>query len=169
LASLRAGDAAIDEALLRGMARGWPKGRPAKLERRDAEAIKQLALGLPAPGRGQLVRLVTPWNDPILAAINADTAATLLKSAHDESLPESRRVDAARQLVELRSASDETARELLGLITPRTPPELAAGLIDAVASGQAPGAGAALVERLPALPPSPRAEAIRALLRRADW
>jgi putative membrane-bound dehydrogenase-like protein len=169
LASLKGGDAAIAEALLRGLARGWPRGRPAKLGREDAEAIKQLALALPSGARGQLVRLVSPWGDPVLAGINAEMAATLLKSAQDESLAESRRVDAAKQLVELQSASDETARTLLGLITPRTPPQLAAGLIDAVASGSAPGAGAAMVEHLSALAPSLRAQAIRALFRRSEW
>ena len=44
-----------------------------------------------------------------------------------------------------------------------------AGLIDAVASGSAPGAGAALVERLSALAPSLRVVAIGALFRRAEW
>jgi putative membrane-bound dehydrogenase-like protein len=169
LASLRGGDAAIDEALLRGLARGWPKARPVKLDRETAESIKQLAMTLPSAGRGQLVRLVSPWGDPVLAGINAETAATLLKTVQDESQSESRRVDAAKQLVELRSASDDTARDLLGLITPRTAPALGAGLIDAIASGSAPGGGAALVERLPALAPSLRAQAIRALLGRSEW
>ena len=169
LAALNREDAAIDEALLRGMARGWPRGRPAKLDPATAEAVKQLALKLPSAARGQLVRLVSPWGDPVLAGINAEMAATLLNSARDDSLSDSRRRDAARQLVELRPTSDETARELLALITPRTPPELASGLIDAVATGSAPGAGAALVERLSSLAPSLRAQVIQALFRRAEW
>jgi uncharacterized protein len=169
VASLRGIDTAIDEALLRGLARGWPKGKPAKLDRKTAEAIKLLAQRLPAGPRGQLVRLVGPWDDPVLASINAEMAAALLKSAKDESGFDRRRVEAAKELVELRSASDDTVRELLALITPRTSPELATGLIDAVASGSAPGTGTALVERLSALAPSVRAEAIRALLRRAEW
>jgi putative heme-binding domain-containing protein len=60
-------------------------------------------------------------------------------------------------------------RQLLALLTPRSAPELSAGLIDAVAAGTAPEAGAALIERLPALAPASRAQVIRALLRRADW
>jgi putative membrane-bound dehydrogenase-like protein len=169
LASLRGGDAAVDEALFRGMARGWPKGRPARLDRETAEAVKGLALELPAAARGQLVRLVSPWGDPVLEGINAETAAALLKTVKDEALSELRRVDAAKQFVELRSASDESAREVLAMITPRTPPVLAAGLIDAVSAGSAPGAGAALLERLSALAPSLRAQVIRALLGRAEW
>ena len=151
------------------MARGWPKGRPARLDREHAEAIKKLAMELPSAARGQLVRLVSPWGNSILDSINAEMATSLLASAKDESLSEQRRVEAARQLVELRAASDETARQLLDMITPRTPPDLAAGLIDAVATGSAPETGNALVERLPALAPASRALVIRALLRRADW
>ena len=169
LTSLRGGAAPINEALLRGMARGWPKGHPAKLDKETAEAVKQLAIELPAAGRGQLIRLVSPWGNSVLDSINAEMAASLLATAKDESLSESRRVEAARQLVELRAASDDLAQQLLALITPRTPPDLAAGLIGAVADGSAPGAGNAMVERLPALAPALRAEVIRALLRRADW
>ena len=105
----------------------------------------------------------------MLAGINAEVSGTLLKTAKDESQPEARRLDAARQLVEIQSASDESARELLALITPRTPPGLASGLIEAVASGSATGAGAAFVERMPTMAPSLRAAAIRALLRRPEW
>ena len=102
LASLRGGPAPINEALLRGMARGWPKGQPAKLDQATAEAIKQLAMELPRPGRGQLIRLVSPWGNTVLASINAEMAASLLTTAKDESLSEQRRIDAAKQLVELR-------------------------------------------------------------------
>ncbi len=169
LAALHGGPAPVNEALLRGMARGWPKGRPARLDREQAEAIKKLAMELPSAARGQLVRLVSPWGNSILDSINAEMATSLLASAKDESLSEQRRVEVARQLIELRAASDETARQLLEIITPRTPPDLAAGLIDAVATGSAPETGNALVERLPALAPASRALVIRALLRRADW
>jgi uncharacterized protein len=151
------------------MARGWPKGRSAKLDQQTAEAVKQLALELPSSGRGQLIRLVGPWGNTVLDSINAEMAASLLANAKDESLPERRRIDAAKQLVELRASSDDLAQQLLALITPRTPPDLAAGLIGAVADGAAPEAGKAMVERLPALAPALRAEVIRALLRRADW
>ena len=47
LAGLKADDPALDEAMLRGLARGWPKGKPAKLEPAVAESIKRLAQSLP--------------------------------------------------------------------------------------------------------------------------
>ena len=169
LASLRGGAATVNEALLRGMAKGWPKGRPAKLDQRPPRPSSSSPWSCPRRARGQLIRLASPWGDTVLASINAEMAASLLATAKDESIPERRRIDAAKQLVELQGSSGELAQQLLALITPRTPPDLAAGLIGAVAEGSAPEAGKAMVERLPALAPALRAEVIRALLRRADW
>ena len=169
LAGLQSGEPAIDEAMLRGLARGWPKGKAVKLASKDAEAIKKLALSLPSGPRGQLIRLVTPWHDPILAGINSEMTGGLLKTAKDPEVADARRVEAARQLLELIPASDEPVRELLAMIEPRTSPELAAGLIEAVGAGSAPGAGAAIVERMSAMGPSLRAQAVRVLSRRGEW
>ncbi|HZW31363.1 MAG TPA: c-type cytochrome, partial [Isosphaeraceae bacterium] len=169
LVALRGGEPAVDEAVLRGLAKGWPKDRPAQLDPATAEAVQQLALELPSAARGQLGRLVGHWGSGILDTLNAQMAGSLLAAAQDGSLPDRRRIEAAKQLVELRASSDEIARQLLALISLRTPPELATGLIDAVSAGSAPGAGAALLERLPSLTPASRAQVIRVLLRRADW
>ncbi len=148
LASLKGGNAALDEALLRGMARGWPKGTAREARSRDRRGGQAARHGAARRRPRSAHPAGQPWGDPVLDGINAEMATTLLKSAQDESLSESRRVDAAKQLIELRSASDETAQQLLALITPRTSPDLAAGLIDAVAAGSAPGAASAMVERL---------------------
>ena len=108
--------------MLRGLARGWPKDRPARLDRETEEAHQAARhASCPPRGAGQLVRLVGPWGDQALDSIGAEIAASLLATAKDETLAEPRRIDAARQLVELRAASDEPSREqLLDLIAPRT-------------------------------------------------
>src|SRR5262249_54087218 len=63
----------------------------------------------------------------------------------------------------------ETVQTLLDLITPRTPPELAAGLLGAVQGSTAPGAGRLILERLPGLTPSARAVGLGVLLSRPEW
>ena len=80
------------------------------------------------------------------------------------SLSESRRIDAARQLIELRAADAAGANGLLDLITPTTSTELAAGLVDAVATSKAPQVGQAFVAVLPRLSPGVRSRVLRVLL-----
>ncbi len=169
LVALPGGDAHTLEAMLRGLARGWPKDRTVRLDPAPAGAVKTLASELTAAGRGPLLRLAGLWGDPTLAGLDAQLVASLIKVAGDESAPEARRIECARQLVELRPSSAELVQNLLAMISPRTSPDLADAVIDAVASGSAPEAGTVLVKRLPELAPGARARAIQALFRRAEW
>src|SRR5581483_10198918 len=76
---------------------------------------------------------------------------------------------AAAQLVDLRKSDSATAKQLLDLLTPRTSPEFAQGLLDALARSEASTVGPALMEALPTQTPSVRAAGLRVLLGRADW
>ena len=159
----------MDEAVLRGMARGWPKDRPAQIDPASEVVLRELAKELPSPARTQLVRLVGEWGNKALDGIAAEIAASLAATARDESLADARRIAAARQLIELKTSEEAAVKDLLGLIDPRTSPDLAAGLIEAVTASQAPQAGKNLVAVLPRLAPSVRAQVLRALLGRSDW
>ncbi len=169
LAGLSGGQPAVTEAILRGLARGWPRDRKVEVDHATEEVLKRLIVELDAAARGQLVRLVGQWGSRALDRAGAEIAALLLAAARDESQSESRRSDAARQLIELRPQDDDLARQLLGLISPRTSPDLALGLVEAVAGSKAPAVGKALIDALPALAPSVRAMALRTLLGRSDW
>jgi putative membrane-bound dehydrogenase-like protein len=169
LAGLRGGEPAVDEAVLRGMARGWPKDRPATIDPASEDVLKELAKELPARPRTQLVRLVGQWGNKSLEGIAAEIAASLGATARDASIADARRIAAAQQLIELKPSDEPVVKKLLDLIDPRTSPELAAGLIEAVSSSQSPVAGKDLVEILPRLAPSVRAQVLRALLGRSDW
>ncbi len=169
LAALKGGEPAVDEAVLRGMARGWPKDRPARIDPASEVVLRELAKELPSPARTQLVRLVGEWGNKALDGIAAEIAASLAATARDESLADARRIAAARQLIELKTSEEAAVKDLLGLIDPRTSPDLAAGLIEAVTASQAPQAGKNLVAVLPRLAPSVRAQVLRALLGRSDW
>ena len=169
LAGLKGGEPAVDEAVLRGMARGWPKDRPARIDPGAEVVLRDLAKELPAPARTQLVRLVGQWGSKALEGVAAEIGASLWASARDESLADLRRIAAARQLVELKAADEEVAQQLLGLIAPRTSPELAAGLIEAVSSSQAPQVGKDMVGILPKLAPERPGPGAAGFARRADW
>jgi putative heme-binding domain-containing protein len=159
----------VNEAILRGVVRGWPKNRPASLDDSMGDSLKRLAVELTPAARAQLVRLVGLWGNQALDRLGAEIAASFLASTRDEQLSESRRIEAARQLIELRASDQRAAVGLLELIVPPMSSELAAGLVDAVAASKAPQVGKALVEALPRLSPGVRARALRALLGRTDW
>jgi uncharacterized protein len=169
LTALTGGEPAVNESILRGVARGWPKDRPAQVEGTTGEALKKLTIELTPAARAQLVRLVGAWGDQALDRLGSEIAASLLASVKDEHLSESRRIDAARQLIELRATDLEGARGLLELITRTTSTELAAGLVDAVATSKAPQVGRAFVAVLPKLSPGVRSRVLRVLLGRSDW
>ncbi len=169
LASLPGGEPAVNDAIIRGLARGWPKDKPARLDKSGEDALKRLAAELAPAARAQLVRLAGLWGNQAFDVLGAEIAGSLLAAAKNQSLAEPARLDAARQLVELRASEESVSRALLELINAGGSPELAAGLLDAVAQSKAPTVGAALAETLTKLRPRERSRALRIMLGRADW
>src|SRR5262249_4211156 len=99
----------------------------------------------------------------------AEIVASFLSTAQDANKADAARIDAAKRLIDFRRNDAPSAQELLKLITPRTSPALASGLVAAVAQSESPEIGPALLEALPVMTPAVRADALRALLGRAEW
>jgi putative membrane-bound dehydrogenase-like protein len=169
LAALPGGEPALNEAIVQGLARGWPKDRPARIDGTTEDVLKRLSSELSEAARGNLVRLVGLWGNQALTQLGAELAAMLLSTARDEKLSDSRRIDAARQLVALGASDEGATRRLLALIGTQTSSELATGLIEAVGASESPRVGKALVEILPRLSPGVRARVLRITLGRVDW
>ena len=169
LTALEGADPRIANGVISGIARGWPKDRPAKLDPAAELAMTRLLIRLAPEAKGKLVGLATQWGSKGFEKAAAEVAASILATARDEKRPDADRVAAARQLIDLRRADDAAARELLALISPRTPPVLASGLIEAVGRSESPVVGPALVDTLEAMTPAARPAALRALLGRGDW
>ncbi|MFO0863482.1 MAG: c-type cytochrome [Gemmataceae bacterium] len=92
----------------------------------------------------------------------------LRKTLDDEKATEKERLVAARQLVELRPDDAKQTSSLLDLLTPRTSPTLAAGIVDILGNSASPANVASLGAKLPSLPPSVRSAALRSLLSRPE-
>jgi putative heme-binding domain-containing protein len=101
--------------------------------------------------------------------MGSEIAGSLLAAVRNEKFAEPARLDAARQLIELRAADAVIARQVLELIVDGGSPELAAGLLDAVSQSKSPQVGTALAETLPRLRPRERSRALRLMLGRSDW
>jgi putative membrane-bound dehydrogenase-like protein len=160
---------AVRDALVGGLAKGWPRDRTPTLDADAKKAIADLLPSLSTQARGQMLALATRWGVEGLDAIVDALAAELLATASDESKPEPARLDAAGQLVELRPEDPRAAGDLIALVTPKSSPELAAGLIAAVAESESPEVGAALVDAIDSMTPAASRASILALLQKSDW
>lgn len=169
LVALAGADRAIADVIVAGLTKGWPKNQPAKLDAGVEQAVVGLLKTLSPGAQGQLINLAASWGSKAFEKNSAEIAASLLAAASDEKQGDAARVASARQLVEFRADDAATAGQLLDLVSPRTPPTVAAGLIDALGSSRASGVGPALIDRLGSLTPAARGQALTVLLGRPEW
>ena len=160
---------AVRDALIGGLAKGWPRDKTPKLDADAERAIAGLLPTLSPEARGQMLGLASRWGVKGLEPFVAGLARDFLAAASDASKPEAARIDAARQLIDLRKADPQAARDVIALVTAKTPPDLASGLIGAVARSDSPEVGPALVDAMGPMTPAARKASILALLGKTDW
>jgi putative membrane-bound dehydrogenase-like protein len=158
----------LAEVIVAGLAKGWPKSRPVAMKPETEKALAQLLPRLTTGSRGQLLQLAGAWGSKLFEKQGAEIARALLATVEDEKATDSQRLAAAQQLLEFRATDLKAAEQVLDQVSARTAPALAGGLIDSLGSSQAPGLGAAVLERLPGMSPAARAAALRLLLRRPE-
>jgi putative membrane-bound dehydrogenase-like protein len=167
--ALAQADPSVAGMAVAGLSRGWSARRPLALDGRADEALATLLTRLPPEARGRLVLLAQFWGSKALSRHAAAIAASFLSRAADEKQPGDARVAAAVHLIEFRRSDVDAARAILDLVTPRTTPEMAGGLLDAIGRSEAPAVGAAVVGRFATFTPAVRPAALRLLLNRGDW
>ena len=156
------------EAIVAGLAKGWPKTKLVMLSPDTQDGLKTLLDRLPASGRGQLIRLVSNWGSTSFDRYLAEITAVFEKTALDAKANDEERIAAAKQLVEFRVADAKAAGILVDAITLRASPALANGFIDAASLSAAPELGAILAKRYPDWSPGIRATALRVMLAKPD-
>jgi hypothetical protein len=169
VASLGEAKPAVTEAILGGLAKGWPKDKPLDLDPVSDQALVVLLKKLPATSRGALVNLALRWGSKSLEAHVAEISKGFLDLASDSRQKETDRVAAARQLIEFRRLDAHAATALIELITPKSSTDLALGLLDATGQSESPETGQAIISSLGSLTPAVRPAAVRLLLGRTDW
>jgi putative heme-binding domain-containing protein len=162
------GEARRAEALVAGLAKGWPRNTSAKLSESEEQALAQLlAKGGPA-NQGTVLKLASALGAKGLEKYAGKVVEAMLATVADEKQADDARSAAVRQLVALRPADAGIVDKTLEALTPRSSPTLAAGLLDALAASEAANVGPTVVKLLPTWPPSARGPALRLLLARND-
>jgi putative membrane-bound dehydrogenase-like protein len=162
-------DPHVSQAIIAGFAKGWPKDKVPKLDANSEKALAALLPRLSTDSRGQMLGLASRWGVKGLDEYTAQLARDFFAAASDEKKPEAARIDAARQLIDLRKADPKAARDLIALVTPKSPPELASGLISAVARSDSPEVGPAIVDAMGPMTPSASKASALVLLGKTDW
>jgi putative membrane-bound dehydrogenase-like protein len=168
LIALRDAEGKQAEAILAGIAKGWPKDKLAKLDSEAEKAMVGMFSHQSTAGKGQLVRLATMWGSKAFEKQAVEISKTLTATVADEKQSDTDRIAAAKQLVEFRAADGETVIKLLDTLNPRTPPQIACGFLDALGASTSDKVGPAVLERLETWPPSVRLAAVRLLLSRPE-
>jgi putative membrane-bound dehydrogenase-like protein len=169
LAALGKARPAVTEALLAGLAAGWPDDRPAKFDRQTEAALKALPAKLSPGGVLQLAALFRRWGQQDrLKGLTAGIKKALLKRLADDQAAEKDRLAAARDLLTL-GGDKATVDALLEQLTPQAGPTLTRGLLEALGSSNADAVGTTLVKRWAELTPAARSAALAVLLRRPAW
>lgn len=158
---------AIAETIIGGMAKGWPKGKTVELSDDAQTALLALLPKLSVGSQSQLVRLVTAWGSEKFQKYADEIVQSLSTTIADETKDDDERISASRQLIEFRGSEREVIEPLIEIVvSPRTSPEVAAGIIDALAASESSEVGAALIARFAALTPAAKKAAVRVLLGR---
>jgi hypothetical protein len=169
LAGLVKADPKLADAVVRGFAAGWPKGKRPKLDSAAERNLATLLIRLPPGSKAVLIRLATNWGSKNFEKYAAEAAKSLLTSVRNGKLSVTDRVTAARELVDFRRGDADVVKSLLKEISPQSPPRLAAGILQAIQRSEAKQGGALILERFQGFTPSARAAAIGVLLARSDW
>ncbi|HZL89784.1 MAG TPA: c-type cytochrome, partial [Pirellulaceae bacterium] len=160
---------AVAEAIVTGLARGWPRDKELELTTEQEAALVRVFEHATPAARGQLLTLAAKLGTSKLDKFAAEIAQSFLTVLQDDAKSDKERTDAATQLVAFRRSDEETAVTLLDLITARTSPELAAGLLDALRQSESPAVATSVIERMGKWTPAIKPAALRLLLSRAEW
>lgn len=158
----------VSNALLTGLADGWPQGSSVEVGPVEAATLQAVWSRLGTESRPSLLRLLERWDQTeLLGRSSGEVLAGLRADVQGGAWPRSR-VAAARQLV-LLADDGQTARLLLAQLALDAEPELAGGVLDALGSSTRPELGGELLEAFDRMTPLARRQAVKLLGRRAPW
>ena len=157
------------DALLEGLAAGWPKDRKPKLDESTCDALLALMPRLEPNGQLHLALLAGRWGmagrfEKALAGLRKALLATIA----DENKSEKERIESAQRLAQMQP-NRGVLDSLLAEVSPKASPTLAAGILDAAGQATSPELAPILIEHWNQLTPRLRQMGVAILLSRPEW
>ncbi|MGN6547666.1 MAG: c-type cytochrome, partial [Aureliella sp.] len=168
LKNMAAGDQAMAEAIVAGLARGWPRDYKPELTGELEKELDALVEKLPLGSRGQLVMLASSWGSEKLQKYAAEIIAGLKEQIGNEELSAEQRLDAVKQLMQFSRGSDEVVVEVVEMLGPQNAPQFNSGIVRALAGSDSPRVGELLIENWNRFTPKLREDAVSVLLLRPE-
>ena len=166
--ALVASDSGIGESVVLGMSRGWQAEHQIHLEPHQDELLAKLFQKSSSRAKGELARLASSLNSKSLARVIEPMLEKLFDVVGDDEASIERRLQAARDLIELAPNRSQTLESLCDFVGPQSPSGLATGLIDMINRTTAAGLGKRLIDFASGGTPRIRESAIKSLLARQD-
>ena len=169
LSALKKTEPGLTSAVMAGLSRGWPKGKAPQLSDADVAELRSLMGALPPDARDRLLGLADKWGRADLFGEQLTAAKRELAAAvGDGNLDAGKRAAAARRLIAMDDTTP-TLEAILKQINPASPPEVQAGLLEALSDSRNPDVGRALVKQWGTLTPTGQRAALELTLRRVPW
>ena len=166
---LGAAHAKVQEAILGGMVKGWPKDGKIAVTADFEKSLGELMIQAAPGSKGFLSTLATRWGSVEMQKHSAEIAAALLEKLNQGKESDAERIASAEQLMGLRKSDPAAVHDLFALITPRTSPEFNTGVLEAIRLSEAPEGGEVISAGLKSLPPSAMSTAMSVLMEKASW
>jgi hypothetical protein len=155
--------------IVASLAKGWPREIKADLEPASEQALLRLFESLPPIARSSLIALASKLGSTALTKQSSAISKSLIATLSDTDTSDAQRIASARQLMEFLKQDHTAAHAVVKALDPKSSPELATGLLNALAISEAPQVGTLLVSQMDQLTPVGRSQAVTVLLRRAEW
>ncbi len=168
LQSLDTMPTAFSDVIIKGLEKGWPADKPAKLSAQTEKKLLALLPKLSIGSQGLLIKLASSWGSKSFVAHAAKVAESMVAALQDPKRSDDDRVAAAREVLSFLPREVDPVKKILDQISPQTPPKVAEGFVDALGLSHAPGLGSLIVERLGTFTTGTRNVALRVLLSRGD-
>jgi putative membrane-bound dehydrogenase-like protein len=169
LSALKNAPESASAPILEGLVSGWPKDKAPALSDEDKKTLGAVMEALPDSAKDRLLALAQRWGQTgIFQADIAAITGRLKARVNDSALPDDQRIAAAGRWVGLEDTL-EVANSVLSPVGLLTPPDLATGLIRALAQSHDPQTGQAITAHWSKFTPSYKRAATAILLHRADW
>ncbi|HEY2785404.1 MAG TPA: PVC-type heme-binding CxxCH protein [Fimbriiglobus sp.] len=169
LVALAKAEPAAADAIVRGLAKGWPTNKPPTLDAKSENALATLSTRLSPERRGVLVRLAIGWGSKQFTTAGAEIVKALKAKVTNGQLNSQDRIAAAAEWLGFAPNDPDVVVTLLDQVTPQAAPELSTGLLRTLQASERPETGRLIVDRLSGLTPAARSAGFVVLLSRTPW